>query len=66
MHEHAAALDVAQELVAEARARGMLRRLLGDAIDRAAPDAFPFLAPRCNRVVARVMAEIAGLRPGAA
>jgi RNA polymerase sigma-70 factor (ECF subfamily) len=47
------------------RARAMMRRSLGAAIDRAAKDAFPFLAPRCNRLVARVMAAIAG-PPGAA
>jgi RNA polymerase sigma-70 factor (ECF subfamily) len=48
------------------RARALLRRSLGATIDRAAKDAFPFLAPRCNRVVARVMAAIAGTRPGVA
>ena len=48
------------------RARAMLRRSLGAAIDRAAKDAFPFLAPRCNRLVARVMAAISGEPPGAA
>jgi RNA polymerase sigma-70 factor (ECF subfamily) len=48
------------------RARAMLRRSLGDALDRAAKDAFPFLAPRCNRLVANVMAAIAGRPPGAA
>ncbi len=48
------------------RARAMLRRSLGETIDRAAKDAFPFLAPRCNRLVERVMAAIAGFPPGAA
>lgn len=48
------------------RARAMLRESLGEAIDRAAPDAFQFLAPRCNRMVERVMAAIAGKAPGAA
>ena len=48
------------------RARGMLRRSLGEAVARAAPEAFPFLAPRCNRMAERVMAAIAGRRPGAA
>ena len=47
------------------RARAMMRRSLGAAIDRAAKDAFPFLAPRCDRLVARVMAAIAA-PPGAA
>jgi RNA polymerase sigma-70 factor (ECF subfamily) len=48
------------------RARAMLRRSLGSAIDRAAKDAFPFLAPRCNRLVDRVMAQITGKPPRAA
>ena len=48
------------------RARAMLRRALGEAIGRAAKDAFPFLAPRCDRLVARVMAAIGGRPPGAA
>lgn len=43
------------------RARAMLRDALGEAIGRAAPEAFQFLAPRCNRMVARVMATIAVL-----
>lgn len=45
------------------RARAMLRDALGEAIGRAAPDAFQFLAPRCNRMVARVMAEILAFGP---
>jgi RNA polymerase sigma-70 factor (ECF subfamily) len=48
------------------RARAMLRRSLGAVIDRAAKDAFPFLAPRCNRLVSRVMAQLLGTPPGAA
>lgn len=49
------------------RARALLRDHLSELVDVAAPDAFQFLAPRCNRMVARVMAEIGKLRdPGAA
>jgi len=50
------------------RARAMLSAALGEQVERAAPEAFPFLAPRCNRVVEQVMAAIARLgrvRPGA-
>jgi RNA polymerase sigma-70 factor (ECF subfamily) len=39
----------------------MLREALGEAIGRAAPEAFQFLAPRCNRMVERVMAAIAAM-----
>lgn len=46
------------------RARAMLRRALGDEVARAAPEAFPFLAPRCDRIAARVMEAIARLAPG--
>jgi len=48
------------------RARALLRRDLEGALDRGAREAFPFLAPRCNRIVARVMEAIAALGPGAA
>jgi RNA polymerase sigma-70 factor (ECF subfamily) len=48
------------------RARAMLRDALGEAVGKAAPEAFQFLAPRCNRMVTRVMAAIAALPPGAA
>ncbi len=66
--ETAEALSLGEEAVKVRlhRARGMLRRSLGEAIDRAASEAFPFLAPRCNRMVERVMGAIAGRRPGLA
>jgi RNA polymerase sigma-70 factor (ECF subfamily) len=49
------------------RARAMLRREISALTGRAVSDAFPFLAPRCNRMVGAVMAAIARLRgPGAA
>jgi RNA polymerase sigma-70 factor, ECF subfamily len=66
--ETAAALGLGEEAVKVRlhRARGMLRRSLGETVARAAPEAFPFLAPRCNRMVARVMEAIAGMTPGVA
>ncbi len=39
------------------RARGLLRQLLSERAGLAARDAFPFPAPRCDRIVARVMAS---------
>jgi RNA polymerase sigma-70 factor (ECF subfamily) len=66
--ETAEALGLGEEAVKVRlhRARGMLRRALGETVARAAPEAFPFLAPRCNRMVARVMAAITGTGNGAA
>jgi RNA polymerase sigma-70 factor (ECF subfamily) len=63
--ETAAALGIREDAakVRLHRARAMLRSTLSDLVDRAAPDAFPFLAPRCNRVVDAVMAAIARLGP---
>lgn len=45
------------------RARAVLRQTLEQTMDGAAADAFPFRAPRCNRIVDRVMEAIAGLEP---
>jgi RNA polymerase sigma-70 factor, ECF subfamily len=42
------------------RARLALRDLLTERIGEAAPQAFPFFAPRCDRVVAAVLAAIGG------
>lgn len=58
--ETAAALGLGQEAVKVRlhRARGMLRRTLSAEVDRAAPEAFPFLAPRCDRLARRVMAAL--------
>jgi RNA polymerase sigma-70 factor, ECF subfamily len=67
--ETAVALGIAEDAtkVRLHRARAMLRRTLSELADRAVSEAFPFLAPRCNRIVASVMAAIARLpRPGAA
>ncbi len=41
------------------RARAALREIVAARLGGAARDAFPFLAPRCDRVVAAVMAELA-------
>jgi RNA polymerase sigma-70 factor (ECF subfamily) len=66
--ETATALGLGEEAVKVRlhRARAMLRKTLTDAVDEAAADAFPFLAPRCNRIVNAVMSRILGGRPGAA
>ncbi len=68
--ETAAALGIGEEAakVRLHRARALLRGALSDAVNRAAPEAFQFLAPRCNRIVEAVMAAIARLGggPGAA
>jgi RNA polymerase sigma-70 factor (ECF subfamily) len=58
--EAAAALDVSEDVVKTRlhRARALLRELLADDFDRAAPLAFEFLAPRCDRVVAGVLAKL--------
>ncbi len=42
------------------RARRALRDVLEEELERGAPEAFPFHAPRCDRVVAAVMARIRG------
>jgi RNA polymerase sigma-70 factor, ECF subfamily len=67
----AAALGIGEEAakVRLHRARAMLRESLSEIVDEAAPEAFQFLAPRCNKMVAWVMAEIEklpGPGPGAA
>lgn len=61
--ETAAALGLGEEAVKVRlhRGRAMLRRWLSEEVDRAAPEAFAFLAPRCNRIVAAVMERIAAL-----
>ena len=48
------------------RARAALRRLLMERTGASAPDAFRFERPRCDRVVAGVLARIAGERPSVA
>lgn len=59
--EAAACLEVTEEVVKTRllRARAMLREAIATRADAAAPDAFRFLGARCDRMVARVMAELA-------
>jgi RNA polymerase sigma-70 factor (ECF subfamily) len=61
--ETAQALGIGEEAakVRLHRARGLLREMLAEQVGRAAPEAFQFLAPRCNRIVDAVMTEIAQL-----
>jgi RNA polymerase sigma-70 factor, ECF subfamily len=56
----AAALGVSEDVVKTRlhRARAQLRDALAETMDRAAPAAFEFLAPRCDRVVAGVLAHL--------
>jgi RNA polymerase sigma-70 factor, ECF subfamily len=66
----AAALGIGEEAakVRLHRARALLRETLAETVEQSAPEAFQFLAPRCNKMVARVMAAIEklGRGPGAA
>jgi RNA polymerase sigma-70 factor (ECF subfamily) len=65
--ETAAALGIAEDAakVRLHRARAALRQALEETVAGAACEAFPFHAPRCNRIVASVMEAIAGLDPRA-
>jgi len=58
--ETASALGIGEDAtkVRLHRARAMLRRTLTELADSAAAQAFPFLAPRCNRMGASVMRAI--------
>ena len=59
--EAASCLGVSEDVVKTrlSRARATLRRLLLEQAGAAAPDAFRFYRPRCDRLVARVLARIA-------
>ncbi len=61
--ETAAALGIAEDAakVRLHRARAALRRALEETVGGAAGEAFPFHAPRCDRIVARVMDAIGRL-----
>ena len=61
--ETAASLGVSEDVVKTrlSRARGALRRSLLARTGAAAPDAFRFYQPRCDRVVAQVLARIVGV-----
>lgn len=58
--ETAAVLGVSEDVVKTRlhRARALLRNLLAGDVDRAAALAFEFEAPRCDRVVAGVLAKL--------
>ena len=58
--EVAECLDVSEDVVKTrlSRGRAMLRRLLLKRTGATAPDAFRFYRPRCDRVVANVLARI--------
>lgn len=58
--ETAASLGITEEAVKVRlhRARLSLRGALAETVGEALPQAFSFFAPRCNRVVARVMAAL--------
>ncbi len=62
--ETAAVLEVSEEAVKVRlhRARLALREALADEAQGSAREAFPFLAPRCDRVVHAVLARILGER----
>jgi len=61
--ETALALGLADEAVKTRlhRGRAMLRRTVRERIGDVAAEAFPFHAPRCDRVVALVLARIAAI-----
>ena len=63
--ETAASLGVSEDVVKTrlSRARAGLRRSLLERTGATAPDAFRFYRPRCDRVVAEVLARIAGIAP---
>jgi len=58
-------LGVSEDVVKTrlSRGRATLRRVLLERTGASAPDAFRFLRPRCDRVVAAVLARIAGQHP---
>jgi RNA polymerase sigma-70 factor, ECF subfamily len=63
--ETAECLAVSPEVVKTRlhRARALLREELFDRVGLTARDAFPFLVPRCDRMVAAVLARLAVLPP---
>lgn len=62
--ETAEALGITEEAakVRLHRARALLRETLSELVDASAPEAFQFLAPRCNKMVAAVMDAISKLQ----
>ena len=63
--EVAECLGVSEDVVKTrlSRGRASLRRLLMERTGASAPEAFRFYRPRCDRVVAEVLARIAGEHP---
>jgi RNA polymerase sigma-70 factor, ECF subfamily len=61
----AASLEVSEDVVKTrlSRARAALRRSLYERAGATAPDAFRFYRPRCDRVVAQVLARISNITP---
>ena len=66
--EVAECLGVSDDVVKTrlSRGRGILRQLLMERTDATAPEAFRFYRPRCDRVVAQVLARIDGRQPSVA
>ncbi len=66
--EAAECLGVSEDVVKTrlSRGRAHLRRLLMERTGATAPEAFRFYRPRCDRVVAQVLAKIAGGGPSGA
>jgi RNA polymerase sigma-70 factor (ECF subfamily) len=63
--EVATCLDVSEDVVKTrlSRGRAILRRRLLERTGATVPDVFRFLRPRCDRIVAGVLARIAGSQP---
>ena len=63
--ETAASLGVSEDVVKTrlSRARSALRRALIERVGAIAPDVFRFYRPRCDRLVAQVLARIAEISP---
>lgn len=63
--EVAESLGVSDDVVKTrlSRGRAALRRVLLERTGASAPDAFRFYRPRCDRVVTRVLEQIAGQQP---
>ena len=63
--EVADSLGVSEDVVKTRLSRGRmaLRRVIAERTGATAPEAFRFYRPRCDRVVARVLVEIAGHHP---
>jgi RNA polymerase sigma-70 factor, ECF subfamily len=66
--EVAGCLGVSDDVVKTrlSRGRAILRRLLMERTGATAPEAFRFYRPRCDRVVAQVLARIGGQHPSVA